>query len=71
MNGMGWAAHAAILLALVVNLWFGGDLVEAWLGHVARSALELALIGAWLILVAGLRAPWKRRPPQDGEESRR
>ncbi len=66
----GWAAHAAILLALVVNLWFGGDIVEAWLGgawlaHVVRSVLELALIGSWLILVVGMRAPWKRPPPED------
>lgn len=71
---LGWAMHAAILLALIVNLWFGGDLIEAWLGgarlaHVVRSALELSLIGAWLILVVGMRAPWPfwRRPVEDEE----
>ena len=76
MTALGWATHAAILLALVVNLWFGGDVLEAWLGgarlgHVVRSAFELALIGAWLVLVVGMRVPWKRRAPDDGEGDRR
>ena len=75
MSELGFGTHLAIFLALVVNLWFGGDLVEARLGHVVRSALEIALIGAWLILVIGMRAPWpfrwpgKRRPPEDVEDS--
>ena len=77
MTPLGWAAHAAIFLALVVNLWFGGDLIEARLGHVVRVGFELVLIGAWLILVVGMRAPlpplwrWRRRPPEDGEGERR
>ncbi len=74
MSELGWAAQAGILLALVVNLWIGGDLVESWLGgarfaHIARSVLEIALIGAWLILVVGMRAPlpWRRPKPEDDE----
>ncbi len=60
MTPLGWAAHAAIFLALVVNLWFGGDLIEAWLGntglgHAVRVGFELVLIGAWLLPVARLR----------------
>ena len=72
MNDLGWAMQAAVLAALIVNLWFGGDIVEVWLGgtrlaHVVRSVLEIALIGAWLILVVGMRAPWKRPPPEDAD----
>ncbi|MFA7249648.1 MAG: hypothetical protein WC273_08450 [Dehalococcoidia bacterium] len=76
MNQLGWGAHACVLLALVVNLWFGGDLVEAWLGHLARSAIEILLIGAWLVLVVGIRAPWLwrsregRGAPGDAEDRR-
>ena len=67
---LGWTAQAAILVALVVNLWFGGDLLEQWLGatafaHVVRALLELTMISAWLILVVGMRAPWKRPPSSD------
>ena len=72
MKELGWGTHVAIFLALVVNLWFGGDIVEAWLGgarlaHIARSVLEIALIGGWLILVIGMRAPlpWRRKPEDD------
>lgn len=73
MSELGWGMHAAILVALVVNLWFGGDIVEARFGHVVRSALELALIGGWLILVVGMRAPWpfswrwRPGPPDDAD----
>ena len=74
MSELGWLAQAGILLALVMNLWIGGDLVEGWLGgarfaHIARSVLEIALIGAWLILVVGMRAPfpWRRPKPEDDE----
>ena len=64
-------------MALVVNLWVGGDLVEAWLGHAVRNLFELVLICAWLVLVIGMRAPLPfrgsgRRPPpsEDGDERR-
>jgi hypothetical protein len=36
---------------LVVNLWVGGDLVEAWAGHIARAVFEAALILGYLALV--------------------
>ena len=62
---LGWGAHTAILAALAVNLWVGGDLVEARLGHGARSVFEIALIGAWLVLVVGMR--WWRGRDADGE----
>lgn len=73
VTGLGWAAHLAIFFALVVNLWFGGDLIEAWLGHLVRVGFELVLIGAWLVLVVGMRAPlpWRRRPPEAGDGERR
>ena len=62
------AAHAAILVALVVNLWVGGDLVEARFGHAVRSAFELALIGAWLVLVVGMRVPLPWRGDREDRE---
>ncbi len=75
MNGLGWGTHLAIVGALVVNLWFGGDYVESWLawtgfGHIVRSALEIGLIGAWLILVIGMRAPlpWRRGKPDNDDD---
>lgn len=78
MAEWGFWTHLGVFLALVVNLWFGGDYVEAWFGwtgfgHMVRSALELLLIGAWLILVIGMRAPlpWRRRRDGDGEDDRR
>lgn len=49
--------------ALVVNLWIGGDYVEAWFGHIARAAFEIALIVAYVVLVLGSAAwPRRRRP---------
>ena len=72
MKPFGRGVHAAIFVALLVNLWVGGDLVEAWLGHVVRNLFELALIGAWLVLVVGMRAPlpWRRPPPDDEQPQR-
>ncbi len=63
--GMGPVLHVVVLLALVVNLWVGGDLVEAWAGHLVRAAFEVVLILGYLVLVLGQRAPlplpWRRR----------
>ena len=72
VSDIGILKHAAILAALVINLWFGGDLVEAWAGHTARTFFELALILGWMTLVLGMRAPlprppWRRR--KDDEAS--
>ena len=52
-----------MLVALVVNLWLGGNLVEAWAGHLARAGFELLLILGYLVLVVRMRAPlpWRRR----------
>ena len=52
---LGWGAHLAILCALAVDLWVGGYFVEDRFGHFARSVFEIALIGAWLVLVVGMR----------------
>jgi hypothetical protein len=63
---VGIGLHLLVLVALVVNLWFGGDLIEVWAGHFARVAFELLLILGYLVLVVGLRAPlrwWRREKP--------
>lgn len=67
MNDISLTKHAVILVALVVNLWVGGDYIEAWFGHGWRAAFELALIFGWMTLIVGMRAPlpW-RRPREDG-----
>jgi hypothetical protein len=52
--------HVLVLAALVVNLWVGGDLIEAWAGHMARSGFEAVLILGYLVLVlrvGGLLGP--------------
>lgn len=43
--------HVLVLAALVVNLWVGGDLIEVWAGHMARSGFEAVLILGYLVLV--------------------
>ncbi|MSQ36465.1 MAG: hypothetical protein EXR63_04935 [Dehalococcoidia bacterium] len=48
--------------ALVVNLWLGGDYVEAWFGHIARAAFEIALIVAYVLIVIGTRVLPRSRP---------
>jgi hypothetical protein len=60
-RGLAW--QLAALAALVVNLWIGGDYVEAWFGHAARAAFEIALIVLYVALVLGVRSPL-RRPPR-------
>lgn len=49
--------------AIIVNLWLGGDLVEAWAGRLARTAFEVLLILGYVVLVLGWSAPlpWRRR----------
>lgn len=62
--------HVVVLAALVVNLWVGGDLVEARAGHLVRAGFEVALILGYLVLVLGQRAPlpkpWWRWPRSRG-----
>ncbi|MBM4416014.1 MAG: hypothetical protein FJ035_07185 [Chloroflexi bacterium] len=56
------AWHAVAVAALVINLWLGGAYVEAWLGHLARAAFEIALIAAYVLVVLGTRFVSRRRP---------
>ncbi|MEX2230449.1 MAG: hypothetical protein WEB13_12520 [Dehalococcoidia bacterium] len=58
--------HLAVFVALVTNLWAGGDLIRLWLGAPARQLFELALILGYLWFVMGITAPlpW-RRPERD------
>ena len=63
---MGVWRHLAAFAALVVNLWLGGDLVEAAAGAWARAAFELLLILGYLWFAAGLGGLARRgadRPP--------
>lgn len=55
--------HLLVLAALVVNLWVGGELVEAWAGHLARAGFEAVLILGYVVLVlrVGLPLPGRRR----------
>jgi hypothetical protein len=58
--------HLVVLVALIVNLWFGGDMVEAWAGYVARAFFEILLILGYVVLVIGMRVPlrwWRRDKP--------
>lgn len=63
MRAFGWGTHALILLSMVIVLWAGGDYVEQWFGHAARSVAELLLIFWYLVAVIGMRVflPWRRR----------
>ncbi len=67
----GWGAHALIFVALVVNLWFGGDFVEALMGRPVRGLFEIGLILGYMTLVIGMRAPlpWRRHGETDEERA--
>lgn len=59
-------------MALVLNLWLAGDLVEAWAGHYARGGFEMLLIVAYVVFVLGIRVPlafW-RRPAEEPRDPR-
>ena len=64
--------HLVVFVALVINLWVGGDLIEAWLGGPARQIFEITLILGYLWFVLGITAPlpW-HRPAEDGREDDR
>ena len=73
MNGLSLWTHLAAVAALVVNLWIGGDFVEAWVGHAARSAFELLLMLGYVVFVLGIRVPllfWRRPQEPPGESPR-
>ena len=67
MNGIGFGTHLLIFGALVVNLWFGGDLVEAATTHQVRGVFELTIILAYIWFVIGFQVPlpgskrWRER----------
>ena len=66
---MGWPRHLVIFAALLVNLWVGGDLVEALAGPYVRGVFELILISGYLWFVVGLGTLLRRRsdePPPRG-----
>jgi hypothetical protein len=67
VNEISLTRHAIIFVALVINLWVGGDYVAAWFGHTWRTVFELTLILGWMTLILGMRAPlpWRRKPDKD------
>jgi len=78
MNGLSLTTRVAALIALIANLWIGGDYIEGWFGHTARSGAELLLMLGYAVFVLGVRVPlafWRRpqeppdgRPRDDGRE---
>jgi hypothetical protein len=64
--------HALIFVALVINLWAGGDLVQLWLGGAARQLFELAVILGYLWFVLGITTPlpWRRPAEHRGKDDR-
>lgn len=72
MNGLDVRMHVLAIVALGVNLWVGGDLIDGWLGGGARTVFELLLILGYMLVVLGMRAPlrrrfWRRSEPQEDE----
>ncbi len=65
---MGWPRHLVIFAALLVNLWLGGDLVEALAGPYARGLFELVLILGYLWFVVGLGSLLRRRTDEPPPE---
>lgn len=67
MNGIGLGTHLLIFGALVVNLWFGGDLVDAATNQRLRGLFELMAILGYLWFVIGIQVPlpgserWRER----------
>ena len=63
---MGLWRHLVVFAALIVNLWAGGDLLEAFAGIYARGLFELLLIFGYLWFVVGIRTllrPRSNEPP--------
>ncbi len=63
MSDIGFGKHMVIFVALVINLWVGGDLIEGWQGHAARTVFELVMILGYMVLILGITAPlpWRRK----------
>ncbi|MDA1010947.1 MAG: hypothetical protein O2888_05680 [Chloroflexi bacterium] len=70
MQEISLTRHVVIFLALVVNLWVGGDLIQAWAGPFWRTAFELGLILGWMTIILGMRAPlpWRRAKSSEADE---
>lgn len=73
MNEIGFGKHLVIFTAVVINLWFGGDLIEAWLGHAPRAAFEIVMILGYMVLILGITAPlpWRRKKDETERPSGR
>jgi hypothetical protein len=73
VNDIGITRHIVVFVALVINLWVGGDLIEAWAGTTWRTAFELTLILGWMTIIVGMRAPlpWRRSRSDDAEDRNR
>ena len=67
---MGLWRHLLVFGALVVNLWVGGDLIEAVAGEAARTAFELVLILGYLWFVIGLSRLLREEPDDTRPEDR-
>lgn len=63
---MSLTRHLLAGTALLVNLWVGGDLIEAEWGLIWRSVFEIVLIAGYLVFVWGY--PARLRPPREGAE---
>ncbi|MDA0366653.1 MAG: hypothetical protein O3B31_00055 [Chloroflexi bacterium] len=64
--------HVLIFVALVTNLWAGGDLIQLWLGGPARQCFEVVLIFGYLWFVLGITVPlpWRRPAGERGDDER-
>ena len=66
---MRWSRHLVIFVALLVNLWLGGQLVEELAGRQLRVLFEVLLILGYLWLVVGIGRLLRDRrdePPPPG-----
>lgn len=64
--------HVLIFVALVTNLWAGGDLIHLWLGGPARQGFEVVLIFGYLWFVLGITVPlpWQRPAGEREDDDR-
>jgi hypothetical protein len=53
--------HLLIFVALIVNLWVGGDFVDAWLSAYARFVFEVALVLGYMLFVLRFPSPFLGR----------
>lgn len=70
MNDIGFGKHMLIFVAVVINLWVGGDYIGLWFGRLARTAFEMVLILGYMVLILGITAPLPWRRKKDETEGR-